>query len=575
MVDGELDLTEPTPKTFDDESEAAPSGAAPTPLEGIGDHVAFGSPTKLPPPIPQRVRASGTMPPPIPQTSPIAVPMTTGPLDWTPPPTDDTSQAEKLGDAGFDVELSSEQPKFTNESIAVDLPKIDPRSLPPLPQPMTSFARGTSLVPLRTLPPRSPTSDSGLYSMRTLPPPNRPSTESGLLALTKYQPHPVVVEPPPAMPVSRTAPLRADRTFAIRRIAPRSSSTMWMIAGVVCAGMLVGSLVFLVRGSRSAAASNTETPAAVFPTQAPVAAVPVTSKAPVTAVSSAPASATSKAPVIAVAAVKPAAPAPIAQPVSSIETPKALVRVPIMSNPTGATVTLIDDGNARVIGITPLDLQVDVTHNYDIVLVLKGHPTTVRHFDPRSEHELAINLASGSTSAAPQVAQSAAAAPATRSAPTPTTITAVHTTATPAPAHTTTAPAPVHVATTTPAHTTAAPTHSIAAPTPAHTSPAPASTTRAATPTPPATHKVAAAPVTTPANKAGNGVLMISSKPPCQISIDGKLTKLVTPQTGLSMAPGTYRIALINPQSHINTLFEVRIAAGQSTKLIRDFTKKK
>jgi hypothetical protein len=101
---------------------------------------------------------------------------------------------------------------------------------------------------------------------------------------------------------------------------------------------------------------------------------------------------------------------------------------------------------------------------------------------------------------------------------------------------------------------------------------APASTKRVAV-----APQVAAVTAKPPATKLaqGSGVLMVSAKPPCQIAIDGKLTKLTTPQRSLAMSAGNHKITLINAHDRINKTVEVRIAAGQPTKLIQDFTKKK
>ncbi len=72
------------------------------------------------------------------------------------------------------------------------------------------------------------------------------------------------------------------------------------------------------------------------------------------------------------------------------------------------------------------------------------------------------------------------------------------------------------------------------------------------------------------AAKAGTGTLMISSKPPCAIAVDGRATGLLTPQRSISLAAGHHEITLVNQPSNIRTSFGVEIAAGQSARVIRD-----
>lgn len=72
---------------------------------------------------------------------------------------------------------------------------------------------------------------------------------------------------------------------------------------------------------------------------------------------------------------------------------------------------------------------------------------------------------------------------------------------------------------------------------------------------------------------AGEGVLMISTKPPCEIHIDGKPTGLTTPQRSIALPAGSHRITLVNAAENVRKTVAVQIAAGQSTKLIQDLMK--
>ena len=66
---------------------------------------------------------------------------------------------------------------------------------------------------------------------------------------------------------------------------------------------------------------------------------------------------------------------------------------------------------------------------------------------------------------------------------------------------------------------------------------------------------------------------MISSKPPCEIVVDGKSTHLQTPQRSIPLAPGTHTVMLVNAQLKIRKTVAVDIVAKKPTKVIQDFTK--
>jgi hypothetical protein len=68
------------------------------------------------------------------------------------------------------------------------------------------------------------------------------------------------------------------------------------------------------------------------------------------------------------------------------------------------------------------------------------------------------------------------------------------------------------------------------------------------------------------------GVLMLGSKPICEIFIDGVSTGLKTPQRELKLRTGRHRIALINNELGINEKFTVEIKADQVEKMIKDYS---
>lgn len=86
----------------------------------------------------------------------------------------------------------------------------------------------------------------------------------------------------------------------------------------------------------------------------------------------------------------------------------------------------------------------------------------------------------------------------------------------------------------------------------------------------------AAAPATAAAAAAApaptHGVLMIGSKPPCRILIDGKDTGLTTPQREVRVPAGRHTITLVNTEFGIAHASTVTIAGGRKAKLIRDLS---
>ena len=71
---------------------------------------------------------------------------------------------------------------------------------------------------------------------------------------------------------------------------------------------------------------------------------------------------------------------------------------------------------------------------------------------------------------------------------------------------------------------------------------------------------------------SGAGTLMLGSKPPCDIIVDGKPTGLKTPQRAMELSPGTHRVILVNKELGLEKKFKVKIASGKTTKAIQDLT---
>ena len=73
--------------------------------------------------------------------------------------------------------------------------------------------------------------------------------------------------------------------------------------------------------------------------------------------------------------------------------------------------------------------------------------------------------------------------------------------------------------------------------------------------------------------ESGDGTLMISSKPPCEIVIDGKPTGLMTPQRAITLPAGTHKIMLINREQDLRKTLSVQITASATEKIIEDLMK--
>jgi hypothetical protein len=68
------------------------------------------------------------------------------------------------------------------------------------------------------------------------------------------------------------------------------------------------------------------------------------------------------------------------------------------------------------------------------------------------------------------------------------------------------------------------------------------------------------------------GVLMIASKPPCHIIINGQETGLTTPQSLIRLKTGRHELTLVNQEHDIRTSIPVTIRAGKSVRVVKDLT---
>jgi hypothetical protein len=83
-----------------------------------------------------------------------------------------------------------------------------------------------------------------------------------------------------------------------------------------------------------------------------------------------------------------------------------------------------------------------------------------------------------------------------------------------------------------------------------------------------ATHHVTR--VAAAASVGAAGTLMVSSKPPCELVIDGRTTGLTTPQRAIKLAAGLHQITFVNAADHVHRTITVSIRSAHATKLIEN-----
>ncbi|MDX2089937.1 MAG: hypothetical protein SFX73_18925, partial [Kofleriaceae bacterium] len=217
---------------------------------------------------------------------------------------------------------------------------------------------------------------------------------------------------------------------------------------------------------------------------------------------------------------------------------KTFIDVRIDSKPSGATVTLVDRGKSTFLGTTPIKTSVDPSRSYEVVFEHNG-TITREPLDPRTTSRLEIALAEN------KVAETPKAKPEKKLA-----VAAVAKTEAPK-AKAESKPQPKPAAKIAPNAESKVETK-----------------TKAATPTTVGkSEKAVSAPATA---HAGTGILMVSSKPPCEIFVDGKATGFMTPQRSISLASGSHTITLVSADKKHKKTVAVDIVANKSTKLIQN-----
>jgi PEGA domain len=216
------------------------------------------------------------------------------------------------------------------------------------------------------------------------------------------------------------------------------------------------------------------------------------------------------------------------------------------SSPPGATVSLIVDGKREALGASPAKSALDPRKTYQVLFEKPGYVSVNRPvtFTGALEEKVSVNLEKAGAVVADAGSATQVAAPITHPNP-------------PVVATTTTNPPPVTHPVTPPV------THDHVA-----TSDTPKGNTTGSTPSGGFGDVVDSKPA------GGDGTLLLGSKPPCDILVDGSSTGLHTPQRDMKLPAGKHKITLVNDELGIKETFTVSITAGQTEKQVKDFSDK-
>jgi hypothetical protein len=246
------------------------------------------------------------------------------------------------------------------------------------------------------------------------------------------------------------------------------------------------------------------------------------------------------------------------------ETPK-LALMKVATDPPGARVMLLDGGARTALGVTPTEAKLDPSRRYQVAFELDGYESQTRDvaFSADGQADVKVTLAR-TTGGAPVVSALPAPdepKPPAKAAPKPSR----------APVRPAKAAAKPPVQRPRPVAAAVAPKASPKEP--RITSPEgpvrPAPPDREPSPREP---RVTAPAESNPPADAAQAKLSIGAKPQCAIFIDGKDTGRMTPAIGLEVKPGTVSVLLVNTEFGIKEKFSVTVKAGETTKIIKDFS---
>jgi hypothetical protein len=358
-------------------------------------------------------------------------------------------------------------------------------------------------------------------------------------AVVQPLPRPSIPQPGPAIDDPWFEPSGAtekhhdhDELFASTHgIRKRGSgAALWWVAGAFGLGLSLAALMFWPGDDKAKKKKAAAPPAAAA--AAPVAAAePAPAPAPEPVAAAVPAVADPAPVADPAAAADPAPePTPSVEPITVPEpapvTP-SVVTIRFESRPAGASVVLVEDGQTIPLGTAPVERRLDPSKRYEVMFSLEGHASVILPVEPASGGTLWATLASAKGGAAPAVAAE---------------------------------------------EPEAAPEPKVEKKREAKVPEAPKK--KAEKKSEP--KKVAAKPEKdkSEAKADGKGTLQLAAKPPCEIIIDGKKTGLTTPQRDLDLSAGKHKVTLINKEHGIKEAFSVTVKAGQSTRVVKDLTRK-
>ncbi|MEO6775696.1 MAG: hypothetical protein ABI467_22230, partial [Kofleriaceae bacterium] len=237
------------------------------------------------------------------------------------------------------------------------------------------------------------------------------------------------------------------------------------------------------------------------------------------------------------------------------------------STPPGAKVSLIIDGNRQPLGDSPQKAPLDPRKTYQVLFEKDGYVSVNKPivFTGALDEKVVVNLEkAGAATVAEAGSAEVATHPVTNPIPNPVTHPVTH------PANPVTHPASggtvVH-----PASGPASGAEKVAAnPLPGEKSGGEKSggeKTNAKT----GGEKTGGEKV---ASGGGEGTLLIGSKPPCDIFIDGSSTGLHTPAKDIKLPAGKHKVTLVNNEFSLKETFTVEIKPDAPNKVIKDFSAK-
>jgi serine/threonine protein kinase len=209
------------------------------------------------------------------------------------------------------------------------------------------------------------------------------------------------------------------------------------------------------------------------------------------------------------------------------------------SEPPGATVTLISEAKRTSLGTAPAEAKLDPRARYEVVFQRDGYVTITRPVEMDGSPELAVAVVMERVGgvASRDETPTRAREPASRDET-----------------------------------STRAREPAIELPrrdAPEESDPPRSGSSRNGPTRPPPRRVETARPAPEPAEP---GRLMLGSKPPCKIFIDGQDTGLTTPQRDLEVPAGTHKITFVNNEFRIKVSESITVNPGEEVRVIKDFT---